>query len=307
MWCPDGYYSWNDVLTWLQKIVEDTISLVCVDGVPQVSASGKLSFTHSQEFYLKKRAGAASHQEAELIVGLTTVLMLVELLETFPPYLVDVSGKKLRPEWPLLCHRDQIENCYFDWPLKNDTSFSGFFEIAESKRFDLEALLSRFAFIDPYFGAVGRRNGDRHYLINGLGLNDEFAETACKKAAQLDGFSLYWDELPEGADLREFLTCIEVNDVFSTSLDYLYGARPTEDVTIGQEARSARIGRPRQRDDAARTYMALYPDGHDALALSWKHVLRTLSQMQGRAVSLATLRRGLLEANLHAGQSTLQK
>jgi hypothetical protein len=48
---------------------------------------------------LEKRAGAASHQEAELIVGLTTVLLLVELLETFPPYLIDVAGKKLRPEW----------------------------------------------------------------------------------------------------------------------------------------------------------------------------------------------------------------
>lgn len=307
MWCPDGYYSWSDVLNWLQRIVEDTISLVCLDGVPPISASGKVSFPHSQEFYLEKRAGAASHQEAELIVGLTTILLLVEMLETFPPYLINVSGNRLRPEWPLLCHRDQIESCYFDWPLKNDSSFSGFFQIAGRGGFDLEALLSRFAFIDPYLGAVGRRNGDRHYLINGLGINDDFAETACKKAAQLDGFSLYWDALPEGDDLREFLTCIEVNDVFSTSLDYLYGARQTEDAVNGQEVRSARIGRPRQRDDAARTYMVLYPDGHDALGLSWKHVLRTLSQMQGRAVSLATLRRGLLEANLQASQNTLQK
>jgi hypothetical protein len=306
MWRPEGAKSWNDVLVWLHGLVEDAISLVCNEGVPKFSPSGRLGFAHSQEFYLVKRGHAENDAEAELIVALTVMVLLVEFLEAFPPLLVNSQGKRLEPEWPLLCHRDQLENCYFDWPLKGNSSFQGFFEIRENKRFDLEELLVRFVFIEPYLGSVSRRNGDYDYLVNGLGLAEEFAKAACKRATELAGFSLFWESLPEGEDLRDFVTCLKANDVFSTSLDVLFGVARPPSASNPEKSPATRVGRPRQRDDAAKNYIKLYPDGHEAMGHSWKDVVRALSKIDGRNVSLATIRRGLLEATSTKGEEPRQ-
>lgn len=61
----------------------------------------------------------------------------------------------------------------------------------------------------------------------------------------------------------------------------------------GAEPQSPRqVGRPLKRNEAAKAYRRIYPNGHESLGHSWKEALRKL-ETAGVRVSLRTLKRGI--------------
>lgn len=230
MWSPEGHISWNGVINKLLGSAEEILSLVCVGGEPLLGANGKYQLVHTAEFYLKNRGFAESHQEAELIVALVATFLLVNFLEEYPPILSNIDGNKITGEWPLFCHKDQIEACYLHWPVKDDTQFKSLFSYMADGNFGPNELFDRFAFIEGVTGKISLKNGSNQYLVNGLGCSDAVAQFYCEVAKQLSSYFVFWPSFPEGEKYRDFLGCIEIDETFTKAIDLAYGALASEPV-----------------------------------------------------------------------------
>jgi hypothetical protein len=299
MWCPEGYYSWSEVLTELRNTSEQIVSLVCLGGTPTEIRDGEPVLTKSAEYYLTASGVAKHYNEATLILDITTAFLMVQFLEAYPPTLACVEGNKVRPDWPLICHRDQLECCVYSWPPNENSQFRAFFDFLECGQFSGRELLNRFSFIDGETGCMRSKNGAASYLVNGLGLDEASAAYAIETATRLKGYIICWDDFPDNQEFRTFMSCIEVDDVFSRALNFVF----EEAVPSGSSDEDRRkIGRPRKREDVARCYLSIFGDGHEALGLSWKEAEKAVSEKFGRTVTRATLVRGLRELRQSAEQ-----
>lgn len=296
MWCPEGYYSWNEVLGHLHEYASGILSLVAVGGEPEENGEGEKYLYHTAEFYLKSRGITESEEEAELVVGITTALLLVCFLEDYPPVLAHLNGSKVRVDERIFCHKDQLENCRFFWPLIEPIEYSGFFALQRAGKFDINSLFERFCFIDNLTGEIVNKNGSKEYLLNGLDLEEEEADAIIHLVGRLSGFVLCWPRLPEGKELRDFLSIIEANETFTIALDYEFG-KPS-DITLRNQRPSKvrRVGRPSKRAEVAKVYKQSFPDGHSALGMSWKEALAVVNGKLSFPVSEDTLKRAVFQA-----------
>lgn len=295
MWSPDGYYSWTDVLDTLFDISRQVLSLVCKGGEPNLMTDGMPYLAHTAEHYLIKQGFAENYQEAELVVGITTTMLLVNLIEQYPPCVVNLDGKAIRVNPAIFGHKDQLELCYFGWPVRTQAEFHSFFRFAKEGHFDTNTLLSRFAFIDGDSGEVSGKNGDFTYLVNGVGLDEPVAKAIISVVQRFSGYAVCWSEFPEGVELRDFLACIEVDDVFTKALNYEFGP-PTSENEIEKSKRPKKgVGRPSLKYEAAQTYWRIYPDGHGKVGASWKVALAAVNAELPKWVSEDTLKRAVKE------------
>lgn len=290
MWRPLGANSWQEINWWLGNIAR---KIIVETRKPPNSENDFTQSYHLCESLMVKAGQAKSLKEARMAVSLTTLFLLTNLLEQSPPILANIAGSRLLPDVPILAHKDQIELCVFHWPLTEDAQFLGFFSAMDSEGLDPEWVFARFPFIDPLNGAIRRSNGDHEFLINGLGYDEDDATRLLETVDTLKGYFIFWDELPEGRDLRDFLSCIEANAAFSAALDALFGQRTPE--AASESYGPNKIGRPKQRTNAAQTYLALFPEGHDVQGLTWQKVANRVSQAMGRRVSAETIKRGIAE------------
>lgn len=249
MWCPEGFLTWTDVVSKLIETAEEVVSLVSIECKPIAELNGKYQLVHSAEFYLKSRGFAEDYREAEVIVAIVAVFLLVNFLEEYPPILSNIDGNRITGEWPLFCHRDQIEACYLHWPIKDDAQFHSFFRYVTEGNFGPEDLFDRFAFIEGATGRIGLKNGSEHYLINGLGYADATARYCCEVAKQLRDYFVFWPSFPDDEKYREFLGCIEISETFTKALDLAYGA------SVDEPMLGAGL------EHAYRCFRNAYPDG----------------------------------------------
>lgn len=292
MWCPEGYYSWTYTLGTLDEIAEKTLSLVCLGGEPKLLVDGTPRLIHSGMHYLVKYGFADDEFEAELVIGITSLCLLVNFFETYPPILAGLGGNRIVPECPIFCHRDQFDLCYYDWPLKEVTPFSNFFALQKENGFGVNALFDRFAFINPDTGAVRTANGARHFVENGLGFNSNAADEMAEFAKTLNGYVLCWSHFPEGDELREFLSCIEADEIFTRALDFAYGAAKGHPLATQKRG----IGRPKLRVEFGKAYFSVFPLGHEVVGKTWKEAMIEVETSLGRRIgSEATLKRGVEE------------
>lgn len=290
MWRPVGANSWQEVKWWLDNITRKVIAETCKPPNPE---NDFIPTYHLCESLMVEAGQAESLKKAHMAVNLTTLFLLTNLLEQSPPIMANIAGSTLLPDEPLLAHKDQIELCVFRWPLTEDTQFLGFFSAMDKEGLDPEWVFARFPFIDPLSGAIRRSNGDLEFLINGLGFSEDDAIRLLETVDALKGYFIFWNVLPDGRELRDFLSCIEANAAFSAALDALFGQRTPE--ASSESFGPNKIGRPKQRTNAAQTYLTLFPDGHDAHGLTWQKVENRVSQAMGRHVSAETIKRGLAE------------
>lgn len=232
MWSPEGYISWSQVVNKLLETVEEVVTLVCLADEPNSGGNGKLQLGRGVEFHLKNKGFADNYEEGQLIVSIITVFLLVNFLEENPPVLSNLGGNKLTGEWPLFCHKDQIEACYLHWPIKDDLQFQSFFRYIVEGNFGPNDLFDRFAFIQGATGQICLKNGSSHYLINGLGYPDEVASNFCRVAKQLSNYFIFWPSFPDDEQYRDFLSCIEINDTFTKAIDRAYGS-PASEPAVG--------------------------------------------------------------------------
>ncbi len=293
MWCPEGYHSWGETLGTLYAYASEILSLVAVGGEPAEQGDGKKRLIHTAEFYLERRGMAESEEEAELVIGITTSLLLTCLFEEYPPVLAHLNGSKIQVDENIFRHRDQLEHCYFNWPLREQSEFSQFFEFQKQGKFNIDSLFDRFCFIDSFTGEIINKNGSRDYLVNGWGLEEDQADSIIRLVRSLSGFVVCWRDLPNGQDLRDFLSCIEANDTFTRALDYEFGSRSAQFVT-DRISRRKRIGRPSMRSEVAKIYRTKFPDGHAAQGKTWKVALAEVNAALKSPVSEDTLKRAVL-------------
>jgi hypothetical protein len=291
MFAPDGCHSWKTILENLRETSGQILKLVALEHSATKTES-KDSTRVVAELCLINEGFADNYREAELVISIVTVFLMVNLLEYFPPVVANVAGNRLTLDWPAYSHKDQFECCSFQWPIKTDPQFQALFEYSQKGAFNSDELLDRFCFIDPETGKLVVKNGAEFHLINGLGLSDEFAKKYQDFINTLSGYYLFWSEVPDEEEYRELLSCLEVNDDFTKALNTIFG-------TLGSPAEiqseNGKVGRPKLRGEIAHAYSTMFPSGHVVQGLTWKVVALRLSETMGRTVTVATIRRGLRE------------
>jgi len=293
MWCPEGYYSWDETLGMLHGYASEILSLVAVGGEPPEQGDGKKRLIHTAEFYLERRGVVESVGEAELAIGITTALLLTCLLEEYPPVLAHLNGSKVHVDEIFFRHKDQLEHCYFNWPLKEQVEFSQLFEFHKHGKFNTDSIFDRFCFIDFYTGEIVNKNGSRHYLVNGLGLEEDEADVVVRLVERLSGFVVCWPSLPDGQHLRDFLACIEADNTFTTALNYEFGNPSAQCLHDRRSRKMKKVGRPSKRSEVAKIYRVKFPNGHTALGNTWKEALAEVNKSLQSPVSEDTLKRAI--------------
>lgn len=293
MWCPEGCSSWNTILSNLRETTEQVLKLVALAQMPPETDARRERHWHAT-ICLTKGGFADDDKEGELIIAITTLYLMVNLLEHYPPIVSNVSGNRLELDGVFFSHRDQFECCTFGWPLKSDPQFRAFFEYAKNGGFDGGELFQRFCFFNPDTGKLADKNGSGCYLINGLGFSEFSASEHCRFIRGLEKYYVFWSELPDEQEYRDLFGCIEVNGEFTLAINTVFGEGAANS---DAQLNVAKIGRPKLRDEVARAYSEMFPTGHVSQGVTWKGVAQKLSQALGRTVTVATIRRGLRERN----------
>jgi hypothetical protein len=291
MWCPEGYVSWNLVLNSLFETTEKVLSQVCMttSAVKEHHEKTTLTNAHTTEFYLIGAGYAENYDEARLIVCITVAFLLVNFMDKFPPVLAEIHGSKVHADETILGHRDNLEECYYKWPLKDDAQVSMFFEYARQGGFKSEGLLTRFAFIDVDTGEIRNKNGGKHYLINGIGLDDQEANATLSFVSRVSGFVVCWPAFPDDQEYRRFLDCITWDETILNAVNEVFG--PTS--RSSEADTTKKIGRPSMRSKVAALYNELFPQGHEASGKTWKDALRQVNSRLTRPISEDTLKRSV--------------
>lgn len=291
MWSPVGLYSWSQVLGLFSDVSSKTLKSVANGGIPRALNDGKPQFSPTELFALVDGGFADDYPEADFIIGLTTTFLLTNFIDSFPPVLANINGSQIDLDWPLLSHKDQLERCSYGWPIKASRPFLSLFEFQKAKKFSTKNLLERFTFIDPNTGRLKNKNGSKEFLINGLWLEPNHANSLCEFASKVPDYVLCWTTFPEPVEFRRFLECIEVNSTFSIALDHNYA--PISET--GNALQKRAHGRPRQRDELAEAYFSIFPKGHEAEGQSWKQATLAVQKLLGRKIVEDTLKRGVTE------------
>jgi hypothetical protein len=294
MWCPKDYHSWNAVLNSLFEATEEVLSRVALGGEPRTLVNGKPRLIHSVEFYLRSRGFASSEEEAELNTAITTCFLLSNFLQDYPPTLASLVGQFITVDSIFFEHKDQLHLCSYGWPLKSQTEYASFFEFAENGTFEPPMIFDRFAFIDTTTGEICVKNGSQRFLTNFTHHSEESAAKLIDLATQLAGFVVCWEDVPNEAEFRNFLSYLEVNDTFIRALDDAFGpATEAEKPMINESKRP--IGRPSKKGSARRAYWSLFPDGHEKAGKVWKEVHQAVDDALGYTVDITTLKRAVRE------------
>lgn len=294
MWWPKGYYSWNTVMIRLFDTSEEVLSLVALGGEPPEQHDGKRMLIHTAEFYLHSRGFASSIEDAELISSITACFLLSKFLEDYPPTLASLGGQFITIDSVFFEHRDQLHLCPYGWPLKSQSEYAQFFEYAENGTFEPLKIFDRFAFIDAITGEICVKNGSHRFLNNFTDYTDEEAVKLMNLARRLNGFVVCWEDLPDEAEFRNFLSYLEVNDTFIRALDYAFGpATEAKEPLIEKSKRP--IGRPSKKDSARDAYWTLFPEGHESTGKAWKEAHQAVEDECGIFMDITTLKRAVRE------------
>lgn len=294
MWCPKDYYSWNTVLNRLLETTREVLSCVALDGEPRTLVNGKPRFTRPVEFDLRSRGFASSKEDAELIIAITTCFLLSKFLEDYPPTLASLEGQFITVDSVFFEHRDQLHLCLYGWPLKSQSEYASFFEFTENGTFEPPMIFDRFAFIDAVTGEICVKNGSQRFLTNFTFHTEESAVKFIDLATQLTGFVVCWEDVPDQAEFRNFLSYLEVNDIFIRALDDAFGPATEADKPMIKEPKRP-IGRPSKRGSVRRAYWSLFPDGHEKAGKVWKEVHQAVDEALGFTIDITTLKRAIRE------------
>jgi hypothetical protein len=288
MWTPAGYLTWNAAFSRFRQLTEEVLERVC--GSPE-SANGRLRYVHTAEYYIKNSGFAEDYEEARLVIALTATWLMSNFMDDFPPVAVSIEGRELNLDWIYFTHRDQLELCYFQWPLSECPEFKSLFDLTKRHGLKAESIYDRFPFINSETGMLRTRNGARQHLVNGLGLSEVSADQALVVASSVRDFQLCWKETMDNASLRTFCEAIEVDDNFRSALDELLGPAkaPTDG---GSEAEGYRtFGRPRKIEEARDAISSCFPDGTSGS--SHKQIRRVIIERLGLQYSERTIGRAL--------------
>ncbi len=288
MWKPEGSATWSEVFGQLHKITEDVLNHVY--GYKE-NIAGKSVYARSTDHYLVKSGLFNNYDEAGLSISLTSTLLMAHFLDEFPPLVCDVSGKKLELDWVFFTHKDQLELCYFDWPLDQSPQFSSFFKYQREGGFSPTDLYRRFPFINYETGMLRTSNGADDFLRFQIGLEEESVGDVLKLAEAARGYLVCWPEEFDERIVRRFLSLLEVSDSFKKALDDLFGAMPSDHSTDANGDFTPKRGRPAKTPEVLTALAACFPDGIESL--SNKEIWRAINAHTGKAFTERTIGRAI--------------
>ncbi len=289
MWKPEGSLTWREAFSGFHHITEQVINRLY--GTSH-NVDGKIIFTHTTEYYLVKAGVSQNYEEASLAISLMATFVMANFLDEFPPLVTDIKGNALELEWVFFTHKDQLELCYFDWPLKESAQFMPFFRYFDTNGFGSSDLYQRFAFINYETGMLRTTNGASNYLRFQLGFDEAGVKDVLHVAEEVKWSLVYWPAPFDNERLREFLAILEVNDDFTRVLDDLLGVRKTAGQDGNQAGSNPKRGRPANKTpDALSALLACFPDGIDGQ--SRKEVWKSVEAHTGKTFSERTVARAI--------------
>lgn len=296
MWCPEGYLPWQQVIDDLRDTVHQVLSRVAVGNELAPEHESDIEFIHTASFYLVKGGYAKNHKEADLIIWISTLYLIVQFFEKFPPFLASMDGSTITVDPIVFTHRDFFENWYYEWPLQQDPQYHSLFSYCAKEDFDVLSIFDRFAFINIDSGEICEKNGTRRFLTDTLGLDKRFLYVVEALIQRVKGFVICWKQFPSPEEYRSFLDCIAVNDSFSKALDKTVNS--PKKVING--SKKASVGRPAKKDQIAKAYGRIFPMGHEAAGKTWKEAVIAVEEQVGQKVVEITLKRGVAASKQNA-------
>lgn len=289
MWCPEGYLPWQQVIDALRDTVEQVLSRVAVGNELAPEHESNIEFIHTASFYLVQGGYAKNYKEADLIIWISTLYLIVQFFEEFPPFLASMDGSTISVDPIVFTHRDFFENWYYDWPLQQDPQYHSLFSYCAEKDFDVLSIFDRFAFINFDSGEICEKNGSRKFLTDTMCLDERFLYVVEPLIQRIKGFVICWKHFPSPEEYRSFLDCISVNDAFVKALDKTVNSPKT----IIKGRKKASVGRPAKKDQIAKVYEIIFPMGHEAVGKTWKDAVIAVEEKVGHRVVEITLKRGV--------------
>ena len=283
MWCPEGYYSWEYVLEHLIEASEKTIGFV-THGIPVEKL--RSAERGSQE----KWDYSVNFRETDpLSVSIVACFLMTKFLREFPPTLANLDGRKINATSVIFEHKDQLDYCNFAWPVMEKIPFCRFFEYSKNGKFRYTDIYERFAFINPRTGQICLKNGSKDFLLSYVVSEENEANKIIGFVQSISGFVVCWPDVPDEAEFREFLSCLEVDATFKRALDFGFGSGGDSGVQTLQRP----VGRPSKRIEALLTYRRLFPKGHEVEGKLWKQVHQEIELALGKRIDLTTIKRAV--------------
>jgi len=292
MWCPEGFYAWDEAYRDVHNIADEIVALICMGGKPQTTVNGKPRIVHTGSFYLVKHGIVADDDEADFFIWFLGAWLMAQFMESFPPILASTSGSLGNVSPIFLAHKDGLEICGFSWPINQSTPFQEIFKLARDGNFRPVDVDRRFAFIDTATGTLTPKNGTREFLINYQSYDAHEAELLLRFVHNIQGHVLCWRSKPSTSEMREFLGCIEIGPVFTASANFLFGEMPEGSIMPEfPSTQRNRGGRPNKVRTVAEAYNSAFPEGHGDMTK--KILARELTKIIGFEFSEDTLARAL--------------
>jgi hypothetical protein len=284
MWSPVGYVSWRDATAGLADIVARILHRAIILKHPNLDGDTDYISRWSAEVVLVRSGLSKTKEEASLTLGISTAWIVTNFLYHFPPVAVNLTGDKVDLASFFFEHIDQLDLCRFAWPLDKASEYRSFYDHHRENGFSAGDLFERFAFLNFETGSLKVRNGTRHFLIEGAGLEEGQADEAIALVRKLRDFVLCWPENIDKADFRSFLEIMEVSDEIAAAINEMYGRSATED-----SSSKAGPGRP-SKVAAVQAFIAQLPP-QEAAGMTHKQLARLMMERVGMDASPKTIAR----------------
>ena len=296
MWCPNGFYSWSEVVGYFEEVAETVLSSVGSAAEEHRQEDDLERFLNEKKYVWKARLGGPDFVDERMSCTITACYLLSNFLQDYPPVLASLDGQIVKVLPIFFEHRDQLHLCRYSWPLRSQTEFKQLFELADGGVFGVNDLWDRFAFIEPTTGEFCVKNGSEEFLASYVCQTEDQARKLVSVAKRLKDFVVCWEDVPDETELRNFLSYLEIDDNFVGALDRAYGPAVEPKAELAQ-MQSRPVGRPSKQADAREAYWKRFPEGHEKAGKVWKEVHSEIEEALGTPIAISTLKRAVRTSN----------
>ncbi|MEL7284959.1 MAG: hypothetical protein AAGJ68_10620 [Pseudomonadota bacterium] len=295
MWCPNGFYSWSEVVGYFEEVAETVLPSVRSAAEEHRQEVDLERFLNEKKYVWKARLGGPDFVDERMSCTITTCYLLSNFLQDYPPVLASLDGQIVKVLPVFFEHRDQLHLSPYGWPLRSQTEFRQLFELADQGVFGATDLWDRFAFINPRTGEFCVKNGSEGFLANYVGETEDEARNLIATAKRLKGFVVCWQKVPDKTEIRNFLSYLEVDDSFVSALNHSYG--PAMEPQHEQlQTKNRPVGRPSKKPEVRAAYWQCFPQGHERAGKVWKEVHHEVEKVLGTPIAISTLKRAVRDS-----------
>ena len=223
MFSPEGYVHWIDLVEeiycWSDRIIlanehhsegKPASDAFAPDFDPRATIMFRIhrdyrvmDYPRGSPEHRKELEGYKSQlDEYHLISELITHTCLAKIMLEMDTLVCSTSGQIMRAPEHLFLHQDRLDWCYWTWPIRATTEFSGYFKFFDEGKFPPGSIAERYCFIDPLTGLISMKNNSLSGFMSSYHFDVEAYELQSMVRRTVDpflGHSIVWrnSEFPE--------------------------------------------------------------------------------------------------------------